>query len=381
VTGLTWPAGNPDLLEQLANALDQHASDVTAVGKSTSAVTAQVRSGAGWTGSAADAYTQFATGLSHGIGRAAPPLTQIASAVRGYAGTLRTAQQKVLAYNSAAEAAQASGNEPAVVQAARGAESDAAQACTSCRAAGDHAAAQVQAATGEVKGIFDPDGALRGTIERIHTILGAAGVDGILWYMGKGAEQAEKFMKGLPKLEDSWLHENLAAKVWDKGASDEEIAAVVHNWWVKSDAAEAFGGQFVNDTKLLGTIGRITRLAGGPVAIAGDVSTIFSPPQSGITGDADRVVAGVNGELVGADTLGAAGQLLGVEALADLSLGPVGAGIAVGTGLYLAGAYAYKHWAWFRNDFAKPIGHAVVHAADDVGHGIASVGHDIASLF
>jgi hypothetical protein len=89
----------------------------------------------------------------------------------------------------------------------------------------------------------------------------------------------------------------------------------------------------------------------------------------------------VNAGYVGADTVGAAGQLLGVEALADLSLGPIGAGIAVGTGLYLAGAYAYKHYAWFRNDFAKPIGHAVVHVADDIGHGVASFGHDVASLF
>jgi uncharacterized protein YukE len=378
VTGLTWPAGNPTLLEQLADALDRHASDVTAVAQATGAVTAQIRSGADWTGSAADAYTQFATGLSRGIGRAAPPLTQIASAVRSYAGTLRTAQQKVLAYNTAAEAAQASGNEPAVVQAALGAESDAARACTACQAAGDRAAAQVKAATGEVKGVFDPEGALRGTIEQIHTMLGAAGIDGVLWAMGKGAEQAAKWMKDLPKLEGEWLHGSLP---WGQGASEEQWAAAVHNWWVKSDAAEAFGEQFVNDTKLLGMLSRIGRLAGGPIAIAGDVSTILNPSQSGAMGWVDRAAAGTNAVLVGTDTLGAAGGLLGVEALAELSLGPVGVGLAVGTGLYLAGAYAYKHWAWFRNDFAKPIGHAVVHVADDIGHGVASIGHDIASLF
>jgi uncharacterized protein YukE len=381
VTGLTWPAGNPGSLEQLADALDQHAFDVTAVANGTGAVTAQVRSQADWTGAAADAYTQFTTGLSRGIGRAAPPLTQIASAVRGYATVLRTAQQKVLVYNSAAEAAQVSSNGPAVVQAALDAESDAAQACGACQAAGDQAAAQVQAATGEVNGIFAPEGALRSTIEEIHSLLGAAGFDGILWYMGKGAEQAEKFMRELPQLERDWLHEDAVAKIYGKDASDEEIAEVIHNWFVKSDAAETFGEDFVNATRTLGMIARITRLVGGPIAIAGDISTIVTPPQSGTVGLADRLVAGDNAVLVGQDTLGAAGELLGVEALADLSLGPIGAGLVVAEGFYLAGAYAYRHFAWFRNDFAKPIGHAVVRVADDIGHGVASFGDDIASLF
>ena len=50
--------------------------------------------------------------------------------------------------------------------------------------------------------------------------------------------------------------------------------------------------------------------------------------------------------------------------------------IAVGTGLYLAGTYAYQHFAWFRNDFANPVGHVAADGAKDVYHyGVVDVAH------
>jgi hypothetical protein len=49
--------------------------------------------------------------------------------------------------------------------------------------------------------------------------------------------------------------------------------------------------------------------------------------------------------------------------------------------LYLAGAYAYQHWAWFRQDLAQPIGHGVADATRDLAHGAADIGHDVASWF
>jgi len=79
---------------------------------------------------------------------------------------------------------------------------------------------------------------------------------------------------------------------------------------------------------------------------------------------------------VGLDTVGAVGEVLGVDALASLSLGPIGVGIAVGTGLYLAGTYAYQHFAWFRDDFANPVGHVAVDGAKDIYHyGVVDVAH------
>lgn len=221
---------------------------------------------------------------------------------------------------------------------------------------------------------------LTGAIEKSHTALGFLAVDGILWQLGKGAEFAEKWMDDLPKLEGEWLHEALP---WGQNASDDEWAAAVHSWWTKSDAAEAFGEQFVNDTKFLGMVSRWARIGGGPIAITGDVLTMIDPPQAGTMGNIDRVVAGGNAVLVGADTLGAIGTLAGIDAI-SFSLPPVGVALAVGTGLYLAGAYAYKHWAWFRNDFANPIGHATVDVVKGIGHGTVSLvkdaGHELSSI-
>jgi WXG100 family type VII secretion target len=101
------PSGNPGQLEQLADALDQHASRVTDVAKATAAVTGLVRTDAEWTGQAADSYSQFTGEFTSRIGRVAPPLNQIATAVRGYATALRTAQQQVTAYNNIVESPEA----------------------------------------------------------------------------------------------------------------------------------------------------------------------------------------------------------------------------------------------------------------------------------
>jgi uncharacterized protein YukE len=379
VSGLAWPAGDPGLLDELADALDRQAGDVTALAKNTGVVMGQVRSEADWAGQAANAYTEFTGQMAHGIELTAPPLSQIASAVRGYASSLRLAQAQVTAYNGAVSLAQANGH-PAAINAALTAQAQAEQACAACQSAGDQAAAQVHAATGDLRGVFSPDGDLRGTIELIHTLLGAVGADGILWGIGEGAEQTEKFMKELPEEEAGWLHDRLAS-LWGQEAPSEDWAAAISGWWTKADAAESFGQQAVDATKVLGVISKAGRLVGGPIAIAGDISTIVSPPQSGAMGDVDRGTAAVNGTLIGIDTAGALGSVMGIEGLAALTLPGVGVGIVVATGFYLAGAYAYKHFAWFRQDLAKPIGHAVVDSVKEMGRGAADIGHDIASLF
>ena len=372
------PGGDPDLLEQLADSLTQQAGQSGGLAVTTAGVTSQIRRGAQWTGQAADAYTGFTTAMSRGLGRAEEPLADIASAVRGYAGYLRIAQQRTAAYDIAAQQAQASGGDTASVQAAQAAHAGAAAASAQLQDAGDQAAAQVQAAAANLDDIFAPEGALRTTIEEIHTILGATGADGALWALGRGAEQAKTFLEDLPEQEEQWLRDAIP---WGQDAPAEEFDAAVSRWWAKADAAETFGEDFSNATRTLGMLSLAGRLAGGPIAIAGDISTLFSPSQSGNAGMADRAAAIANGYVVGQDTLGALGGALGIEALADLTLGPVGLTIAVGTGLYLAGAYAYRHWAWFRQDLAQPVGHAVAHIAGDIGGGIADATHTVASWF
>jgi hypothetical protein len=363
------PGGDPALLEQLADHLTQQVSGAGDLAVTTAGTTSQIRSGAQWDGSAADAYTGFTTAMSRGLGRTAAPLADIATAIRGYAGYLRTAQASAAAYDAAVQQAQASGGDAASLQAAYAAQADATAASAQLQDAGQQAATQVLASAVTLDGVFAPEGVLRSSIEDIHTLLGASGADGALWALGRGAEQAKQFLEDLPGVERQWLHDLLP---WDQDASQEEFTAAVGRWWAKADAAEVFGADFKNATGTLGMISRVGRLAGGPIAIAGDVSTLFNPAQSGAAGMADRVMAGTNGVLVAGDTAGALGAALGVEALADLSLGPVGVGIAVGTGLYLAGAYAYKHWAWFRQDLAQPVGHAVAHVAGDIAHTVAS---------
>jgi uncharacterized protein YukE len=379
------PSGNPGQLEQLADALDQHASRVTDVAKATAAVTGLVRTDAEWTGQAADSYSQFTGEFTSRIGRVAPPLNQIATAVRGYATALRTAQQQVTAYNNIVESPEAASGQitPALLQAAYAAQDSANQACASCQAAGSEAAGQVKSATAQLTAVFkadsgdkdkDKDPAFEVVLEKIHTAMDASGIDGILWFIGKNADLAEKFMKALPKQEEDWLLDmmraDVNAKVANPEADIEELASQTTSRWLSmGDAAETFGEEFAQSTKMLGLLSRTGRLVGGPVAIAGDVLTMIHPSQSGTMGWVDRGDAGVNAAVVGADTAGAVGEALGVDALASLSLGPVGLGIAVGTGLYLAGSYLYAHDAWFRNDLAKPVGHFFV----DVGEGTAHV--------
>jgi len=227
----------------------------------------------------------------------------------------------------------------------------------------------------------DKENPFTGGLEKVHSALDAAGIDGVLWALGKNAGLAEKFMKELPEQEQDWLlnsmREDVAAKAANPEADLGELASQTTSRWLgKADAAEGFGEGFGQDTRMLGLLSRTGRLAGGPVALLGDVLTVIQPSQTGATGTADRVVAGVNGVVVGADTAGAVGEALGVDALASLSLGPVGVGIAVGTGLYLAGTYAYQHFAWFRDDFANPVGHVAVDGAKDIYHyGVVDVAH------
>ena len=222
-----------------------------------------------------------------------------------------------------------------------------------------------------------PWDALTEVVEKTHTSLGFVGADGILWAMGKGAENAAEFMKDLPKLEQEWLHELLP---WGQGASQDEWDTAVSRWWAKSDAAEAFGQDFANDTSMLGKLSVAGRIGGGGVALFGDGLTMVNPPQSGVMGNVDRGVAAVNAGIVGVDTVGAIGTLAGIDAI-SFSVPPVGVAVAVGTGLYLSGAYAYEHWAWFRNDLANPVGHAFADMGKGVAHGVSSLGHDIASIF
>jgi len=158
MSGLAMPGGDPDLLEQLAGQLRAIAQGTGDLGTSTREVTASIRSGAEWTGDASDAYTAFTGDLAQGVVGAQAPLSRIASAVQDYAGCLRTAQEKVAAYASAADAAQVSGDDSGYVSVANAAEQDATTAVAAWQAAGDRAAAQVSEAAGQLGDVFSAQG-------------------------------------------------------------------------------------------------------------------------------------------------------------------------------------------------------------------------------
>ena len=145
--------GDPDALEQLGTRLRYAAQGVGSLGGNTRQFTAGTVAAAGWTGSAADSFSAFGTSLGEGAGAAAAPLTRIASAVETYAGSLRTAQQRVSEFNSIADMA---GTDPsaAVMRAVEQSAQDANDATSALQQAGQQAAAEVTSASGQLQDLF-----------------------------------------------------------------------------------------------------------------------------------------------------------------------------------------------------------------------------------
>jgi uncharacterized protein YukE len=166
VINVTMPGGDPGLLEQLAARLEAIAEGTADLGASTRQVTNSIRSGAAWTGDAADAYTAFTGNLTQGVAAAPAPLSKIALAVREYAECLRMAQEKVAAYASAAEVAEVSGNDSGYVSVAETAAENAATAVAAWRAAGDRAATEVTNAAGQLSDVFRSQGPVQSWLSR-----------------------------------------------------------------------------------------------------------------------------------------------------------------------------------------------------------------------
>lgn len=386
--GLSMPGGDPAALEQYAAQLEAAANGTGSLSASSRRVTGDIRTGAGWTGDAADGYTAFTGNLSSGVGNMESPLSRIASAVRDYAGSLRTAQQRVAAYSAAAQAAGATGH-PADVASAQAAESDATAAVTAQQAEGDHAAAAVRAATSEMENPFGPDGPVRDWIEKIHapwdSLAGDAAVARVLARASEGetiVKDAEKFAKELPGLMENKFAE-LDSSLEARGASwaeqvdatlqaDDDYKAI----WSLNEVTKAAGQDLTRGAGVARGVG----LASDALGVVGDGFVLAKPEDGGAMGWVDRGVAGANLGLSGADGVATAIAIAG--GTAEI---PVAGQVAlVGTGLYLGGDYLYHHWTPFR-DVANDVGHATVQGADDVGHAAAGaakgVWHGITSVF
>jgi uncharacterized protein YukE len=151
-TGLSVP-GDPGALEQLAGRLEFAGQGADSLGSNTREFTTTTLSDAEWTGDAADSFSAFGANLGEGAGAVEGPLSRIASAVRNYAGSLRTAQQQAQAYNSIAEAAQ-NDSSGSLISAAENAGQNAMDAISAMQEAGSQAAAEVTSAAGDLQDLF-----------------------------------------------------------------------------------------------------------------------------------------------------------------------------------------------------------------------------------
>jgi hypothetical protein len=104
----------------------------------------------------------------------------------------------------------------------------------------------------------------------------------------------------------------------------------------------------------------------GGLGLVADAGTLISPQNQGALGNADRVVAGLNGLLITGDMV-----LGGLPVVGEVAL--------AATGMYLAGDFLYQHWTPFR-DVANDVGHATARAVDDVGHAADSAWHKVTSF-
>lgn len=374
---LSMPGGDPAALEQLAAQLEAAAAGVDNLAASTRQVTANVRDSADWTGDAADAYTAFTGNLTAGVGTTQSPLTQIASAVRDYAGYLRVAQEKVSAYSSAVQTAQAS-RSPADVALANSAGQDAELAVATQQAAGDQAAQQVNAAAKQLENPFGPDGPVRSWIERIHapwdSLAGDAAVARFLATVKSGeemVEQGQEFIKELPKtFNEAW--EDLEYAVRANGGDEADLDEALLDLMDDFDAIRGFNASWIESGEELtrgATAVRGIALGSDALGIAGDIFTEIKPEDSGAMGWVDRGVAAVN---MGASGVDATYTTLAMLNMTTDEVPVVGEVTLIGTGLYLGGDYLYHHWTPFR-DVANDIGHTTVSAAKSVWHGITSI--------
>jgi hypothetical protein len=132
------------------------------------------------------------------------------------------------------------------------------------------------------------------------------------------------------------------------------------------DAWEAWSPGWVKTAA--GSLAEIKGLsyALGGLGLVADAGTLISPQNQGTLGNADRVVAGLNGLLITGDMV-----LGGLPVVGEVAL--------AATGIYLAGDFLYQHWTPF-HDVANDVGHASVRAADDVGHAADSAWHKVTSF-
>jgi uncharacterized protein YukE len=413
------PAGDPAVLEgwagQLATCADAFESLVGEAGKATTAAAGR----ADWTGSAADGYHQFCTGLVESAGKIPAALREICSAVRGYAGTLAAAQQRVRSAVADADAAPAAARPAALDSALQVSASACGQARQSARAA----AARVDAARSGLAGLWDHTEPGRKLVEFVLAPFDTVAADHWIDLLKEMAGQPRDWLNDLDEkiAEVAGLQKSGAPageELMELGGRADRVNAMFDAW-------DAFAPGW-----LKAAAGSMAEIRGLSYALTGlglvaDASDLISPQNSGVMGMIDRIAAGSNaaamilrqgfarglitfrpatadgpgvasqealadgGTAVSEEAVTEGGEVV-TEAAVDTGLVTLnasldwvpGAGevVMIGTGVYLAGTFLYQHWTPFR-DVARAVGHATVRVVDDIGdgisHGVQSVVNDL----
>jgi uncharacterized protein YukE len=403
------PPGDPAALEswagQLATCADAFESLVGETGK----VTTAAADHADWTGSAADGYRRFCGSMVESAGGIPAALREICSAVRGYADTLAAAQQRVRSAVADANATPAAGRQAALDSALQ----VSASACGQARDGAQAAAVRVNAAKSGLERMWDDTEPGRKLLEFVLAPFDIVAADHWIDLLKEMAGQPSDWLKDL----DEGIAEVVALRKAGKPATEAllELGGRAERIGGMADAWDAFAPGW-----LKAAAGSIAEIRGLSYALTGlglvaDVSGMISPQNSGAMGIIDRVAAGSNaaamllqqglqrglikfqpataGEPAAAapeEALADGGTAVSEEAVteggevateaavdtglvtlnASLDWVPVaGEVVMIGTGVYLAGTFLYKHWTPFR-DVARAVGHATVRVVDDIGHGI-----------
>jgi len=183
---------------------------------------------------------------------------------------------------------------------------------------------------------------------------GDAIIDGLI-KGGEAAEEAEKFVKGIPAKLDEEFVQIIGGTMKDMAAGKAglaELEASVSRWQTLRDAMQGFGEDAVDDSSaLLGRLLPGLRVVGGladAAGIVGGVYTMISPPEydHGRLRDIDRgagLAAFAGGGIGLATGLGVDFTDLAVAGMALDFVPGVGEVLGVAAGLYLTGDYIYHH--------------------------------------
>jgi hypothetical protein len=363
----------------------------------------------GWTGGFADRFRECAEVIGRRFGPLCEAAMEASAELTGYASALEAARDTIDGLNRQASDIGAYRADPALMsqlgQQAAGELEWVRGAAASCaaRLAGVRVAlaaalpdtspvaellAEVRRASADLKKndpgawqqIFGPDGLIRQWNERLRSPLDVLGADLIVAHFIQQAEdgeenviEAREFAKNLPAVVEKAFYERFGdaiQRLRSGELTETELAGELRevrddmNWAAKANTAFQRGGEAEAE------VGRLARGTGGGLAglaLLGDGYTVWKPLDAGAAGNVDRGVAVANAAAAGIDIAEAAEVNFAIDWIPG-----VGEAVGIGTGLYLAGDWAYHTFKPFR-DVCNDVGHATVSVAKDTWHAITSI--------